>query len=392
MPRFTVLEPMSVGDVIDRAVRLYRRNFVPLVAIAAVPTLSGYIVSLMFWYGFMSLTLPSAGRPSGGDAGGIILFAVIGYPLWMILLVATIAGLSRVVGDQIMMGEPITFRRCFAFLWRRRGDMIRLGLFAILLLLVLSFVCGFALSLIIQAVAAVVLLFHSSGLPTWVMTLSTVVCGIVAAAAFVMVLFVILSRVVFLPQVVVIEGTKAGSSLSRVGFLGKRNWNKLAAIALFAYFVRLSLFMAFSVPTGIVYLFSGVDIKELFSNQTWNTITGSFWEMAGLLSLPIWAVSLTLLYFDNRVRKEAYDLQLLAAEVEPPFSAPSIIPAPAVGYQAYAPFGYRPGAVQTSPLGLSGIIPNQPPPPSSSTSRCEQCGDALIEHARFCSNCGAKVR
>src|SRR5215210_3130314 len=163
MPRFTVLEPMSVGDVIDRAVRLYRRHFVSLVAIAAVPILTGYIVSLMFWYGFMSLTLPSTGRPSPGDAGGIILFAIIGYPLWMILLVATIAGLSRVVGDQIMMGEAITFRRCFAFLWRRRGDMIRLGLFAILLLIVLSFVVGFALSLIIQAVAAVMLLFHASG-------------------------------------------------------------------------------------------------------------------------------------------------------------------------------------------------------------------------------------
>ena len=393
MPRFTVLEPMSVGDVIDRAVRLYRRNFVSLVAIAAVPTLTGYIVSLMFWYGFMSLTLPSSGRPSSGDAGGVILFAILAYPLWMVLLVATIAGLSRVVGDQIMMGEEITFRRCFAFLWRRRGDMIKLGLLSILLLFVLSFVAGFALTIIAQAVGAVVLLFQASGLPSWFMTAATVVVGIAAACAFIIVLFVILSRIVFVPQVVVIEGTKSGSAISRAGFLGKRNWNKLAAIALFAYFVRLSLFAAFSVPTGLFYLFSGVDIEDLFSNQTWSTITGSFWELAGLLSLPIWAVSLTLLYFDNRVRKEAYDLQLLAAEVEPPLNQPPLVPAPALGYQSYSPFGYRPGAVQTSPLGLSSLVPNQSSPRQVrlGSRHCGQCGGALVENARFCSNCGAKT-
>ena len=60
MPSFTILEPISTGDVIDRAVRLYRRNFTPLVAITAVPTLIGYVVSVMFWHGYTSLLTSTA--------------------------------------------------------------------------------------------------------------------------------------------------------------------------------------------------------------------------------------------------------------------------------------------------------------------------------------------
>jgi hypothetical protein len=55
MSSFATLEPLSTGDLIDRAVRLYRKNFTPLISIAAVPTVIGYLVSLMFWNGYTGL-------------------------------------------------------------------------------------------------------------------------------------------------------------------------------------------------------------------------------------------------------------------------------------------------------------------------------------------------
>ena len=67
--KFTILEPMSTGDVIDRAVRLYRRNFTPLIAIAAVPTLIGYAVGMMFYYGYANAVL-NAAQP-GGASGDV---------------------------------------------------------------------------------------------------------------------------------------------------------------------------------------------------------------------------------------------------------------------------------------------------------------------------------
>lgn len=391
MPRFTVLEPMSTGDVIDRAVRLYRHYFAHLVAIAAVPTLIGYIVSLVFWDGVMTLSLPTIDGPrSSGGTGGLVMFALLAYPLWFIALVATVAGIARVVGDQVMMEEPITFRRCFSLMRRRLGDLVKLGLFSILILFGVFIIAGLGLGVIMQIVGLVAALILAASVPTWVITTITILLGVVTISAFALLLFILLSRIVFLPQVVMIEGTRAGESLSRVGFLGKGNWHKLAAIVMFAYFVRLSLFAALTLPTFGLYLLFGVNVEEVISSQTANILSASYWEMAGLLSMPILVVSLTLLYFDSRVRKEAYDLQLLAGEVAPPSARQPV--APAFGYKPYEPFIPRQGTIPASPLGLAGMTPQRPPQNAVPENfECSKCGAALMSNARFCSQCGGAV-
>jgi hypothetical protein len=104
-------------------------------------------------------------------------------------------------------------------------------------------------------------------------------------------------------------------------------------------------------------------------------------------------VSLTLLYFDNRVRKEAYDLQLLAGEVAPPPARQPVVPAPTFGYQPYEPFIPQQSSIQASPLGLAGMTSPQPPPQVTRPAvlQCKECGAALIGNARFCSQCGSAV-
>src|SRR5262249_33727794 len=110
---------------------------------------------------------------------------------------------------------------------------------------------------------------------------------------------------------------------------------------------------------------SGLLTAEFFVGPTWNILYTSFGQIANLMSLPISIVSFTLLYFDSRVRKEAYDLDLIAREINPGFNWEPPTQNSAFGYQH--PPGHRP-FVQTSPLGLAGLQPpprppvNQPPP------------------------------
>src|SRR6266404_4569558 len=136
MTSFTILEPMSTGDVIDRSVRLYRRNFTPLVAITAVPTLIGYVVSLMFWHGYTSLLTSTAGS-RGVPVTAVWMLAIggLGYPVWAYVQLLTVSGLSRIVGDHLMLGEQITFRRCFVAIKRRLGAITLMGLLLIVMLL-----------------------------------------------------------------------------------------------------------------------------------------------------------------------------------------------------------------------------------------------------------------
>src|SRR5262249_14682077 len=102
---------------------------------------------------------------------------------------------------------------------------------------------------------------------------------------------------------------------------------------------------------------SGEVPTEFYVSPTWSVLYTSCRDVASLLSLPVSMVSFTLLYFDSRVRKEAYDLELLAREVGPDFHWQPNVQTAAFGYPMQgAPTSQR-TYVQTSPLGLAGWRP-----------------------------------
>jgi hypothetical protein len=432
MPSFTILEPISTGDVIDRAVRLYRRNFTPLVAITAVPTLIGYVVSVMFWSGYTSLITSSASqRGVPATAVLMLVLGVLGYPVWAYVLLLTVSGLSRVVGDHLMLGEPITFRRCFAATKRRLGAITLMGLLSIVMLFAAYIVVSIVMVVIFLLVALIVGVIAAARLPQWVATVTLVVTVIVAVALSLLLICVVAARVVFLPQIVMIEGQSAGNALGRAIRLGKGNWYRVGAIALFTYFVSLSLLAAFTFPMLTALYFSGVLTAEFFVGPAWSILYTSFGQISNLLSLPIWIVSFTLLYFDSRVRKEAYDLDLIAREINPGFVWQPAIQPSAFGYQMPAQFDSGREYVQTSPLGLAGYRPPQKQTATASPestprteseelrdkfqqaaenlrasdavesglssegttdAACEACGASLLPNASFCMNCGSVTR
>ncbi|GEM_PF-330313 len=373
MANFTILEPMSAGDVIDRSVRLYRRNFAPLLSIVAIPSLVGYLASTMIWFGYSQLVLGSV--ENGGEvaptAGSIVMLiaGIILYPIWIFVLFFTISGLVRVVGDHLMLGESITFRKCFAAARSRLGDIFLMCLLSLAILAGLYTIFSFIFFFVAIVVAFLLGATVSSGLPPWFVGIVTAVLAMAVIAIGIAIALMILSRVIFIPQIVMIEGQSAGSAFSRAMQLGKGNWYKLGAIVLFTYFVSLSLLTALLLPLlGVLYFLDILSV-EIFFGSGWNIVYTSFSQLSSLLCLPIWFICFTLLYFDSRVRKEAYDLELLAREVNPGFYWQ---PQPAVmGYPPSGAMNWGRTYVQTSPLGLAGWRPNPPPapPPEPPTMR-----------------------
>ena len=369
MASFTILEPISTGDVIDRAVRLYRRNFTPLVAITAVPTLIGYVVSVMFWSGYTSL-ITSTATARGVPMSAVWMLALggLGYPIWAYVMLLTVSGLSRVVGDHVMLSEPITFRRCLAAVRRRLGAITLMGVISVMMLIAAYVVVSIVVLILTLGVTLIVGVIAAMQLPQWIATTLLVVLVIVGVASALLAILMVVARVVFLPQIVMIEGQSAGNALGRAFRLGKGNWYRVAAIALFTYFVSTSLLAAFTVPVLTALYFSDSLSAEFFLGPTWSILYTSFGQISNLLSLPIWIVSFTLLYFDSRVRKEAYDLDLIAREINPGFNWQPAQPS-AFGYQTPRQYHLEREYVQTSPLGLAGYRPPaQPPVPDPRTS------------------------
>jgi hypothetical protein len=424
MPNFTILEPMSTGDVIDRAVRLYRRNFVSLVAIVSVPTLIGYVASLMFWYGYQHIVLGVAGSSSApDDAIWMLVLGGLGYPVWLFALLLTVSGLARVVGDHVMMGDAITFRKCFSSIRRRLSDITVMGLLTMIILFVLYFIFTIILLILALAVGLVVGFVMAIRMPQWAVTSITVLTVLVAIAAGLFIVSMFIARVIFLPQVVMIEGQSAASAIGRAISLGQKNSFKVGAILLFTYFVSLSLMSALTLPVLAGLFLAGLLTSEFFSSTLWTVFYTSFKDVSSLLSLPIWIVSFTLLYFDSRVRKEAYDLELLARDIAPGYYWQPAQEVGAFGYQLPFAGGQGRAFIQTSPLGLAGYKSSPPsavnasPPANASPqpaqrpaevpveddalnssrsetaqnddSPCEKCGEPVVTAAPFCSNCGS---
>jgi hypothetical protein len=179
------------------------------------------------------------------------------------------------------------------------------------------------------------------------------------------------------------------------------------------------LLSALTLPVLAGLYLAGVLNAEFFASPGWSIVYTSFSNISGLLSLPIWICSFTLLYFDSRVRQEAYDVDLLAREINPGFYWQPTVQPSAFGYQVPMQPGQR-TFVQTSPLGLAGYrySPDSPTPaPQTQTesvhlrekferaaerlgagaadpgdaldSTCKTCGVALVPGAGFCMNCGS---
>ena len=111
----SILEPLSTGDIIDRSVRIYRTNLRPLLATVALPFVVGSVGGLMMKFGRNRFTFETLDVPS-------VLLLVCGFAVWLLygyLMVLTVAGLSRTVGDYIMLGEPITVRASVRAVRRR---------------------------------------------------------------------------------------------------------------------------------------------------------------------------------------------------------------------------------------------------------------------------------
>jgi hypothetical protein len=383
MANFTILEPMSTGDVIDRAVRIYRRNFAPLVTIAAVPSFIGYLATTFFWFGYSKMILATTETEMPEVSPFSFLMMAIGgllYPFWLFAMLITVSGMSRVIGDHIMLDESITFRKCFSAARKRLGDIFLMGLLGIVILFVVYII--FIVIFVIVAIITIILagITASASLPPWLVGTVTGIAILLAIGLGIAAALFVIARIVFLPQIVMLEGQTAGMSLGRAMELGKGNWYRVGGIVLFTYFVSLSLLSALTLPVLAGLYFAGILDAEFMVSPTWNILYTSFTQVSNLLCLPIWIISYTLLYFDSRVRKEAYDLELLAREMNPGFYWQPPRQTAVMGYQV--PYVTNAGReyVQTSPLGLAGWRPNQSnsgnavsnPPPIANTPPAQQ--------------------
>lgn len=264
------LRPLGIGEIFDVSIKIYRRHFgtlIRLVSLVVVPVgiLSGAVeVSALP----RDEDLYTANNDELGTYfAGLAVTTMLSIVAWT---VATAASFKAIA--DAYLGQSPDWRDSLGFVLRR--------LHSVLWILVLTFL------ILIPAFIACVL----PGV--WLS-----VCYAVAIPAF------------------LTERQKGFQSLRRSYGLVRGRWWPTFAVVFLGYLLTAIVGGALGALVGGLTAF---DTTEITVTSVIANIVATV--VSNVLTIPFIAAFLIVLYFDLRVRKEAFDLQLLAEQigVEPP--------------------------------------------------------------------------
>lgn len=342
----TNLRPLSLGEILDRTAQLYRTNFLLFSGIAATYAAVALLINLT---SVVSLEVFKGSRFSSPFSWWTQVFSW--GSILVMLVVSNVAGAAnnRAVA-WVHLGEPATiagaYRSILPKIWRY------LGLGAMKLL-----VAGSPVILLFGGFEATFLYFRGKGVlprpgvapqPRVAPGTGAAIFGLITIALLIVIwpvliyfVFMALRYALALPASVV-ENLKVRAALKRSVLLSKEArgrilvlWLLVAVIEFIVSMATQAFFIAYSVRHHY-----NVPLSLRIAQQIVGFFTNSF---VG----PILAIGTTLFYYDQRVRKEGYDIEWMmaaagleslpereaGAEVEAPGRAdapggPALLPAP----------------------------------------------------------------
>ena len=316
------LAPLGAGDLIDRTIRLYRRHFLPLIRASVPPvvvTVAGVVLLTVGWNAFTVTTserwfalylLPLV-------AGGLLTLA--GYVLQLVVM----GGASHTLVRHLLWGEAVTTRAIYRSVRSRFWELLVAALamgvwFVVTGALAMSvwFVC-YVLALFVVLLGAAAGVRGGAAL-VWAGAAAGVVLTVAAAFLSLWLFFLLAGRAAYVPQVMLVEGRSVFDAVERSARLARRNARRLMAMFLFTTLATQSVWTLLLIPLGWYGYLQGVNLSPLASDTwpTWYAISYRVVAQSSTILLtPVWMLGLSLLYVDERVQHEAYDVELMAARV-----------------------------------------------------------------------------
>src|SRR6267378_376846 len=310
------LAPLGGRDMIDRAVRLYRRHFLTLIRIAAPPVLIsalGSTIATIAWRAIFSTTdefyMVLYVLAWLGGAGIVIcgsLFSII-----------VMGGATRTLVAHLLWNEPVTARATYRAVKSRFWGLFGASLLVALWLAFATLV-AFSASSVVFMILAFGLAFASL-LSGWLAGILWGIGTLVAVVAASVLFFFLAGRMAYVPQAMLVEGKSVFAAIGRSFSLASGNVRRLMAMTLFTFFGTYSALMLLMIPLGWYGYLDGVDLSPFGSTwPTWYSIGYQvILQCSHILLAPIWMLGFSLLYVDERVRHEGYDIELMAARPLP---------------------------------------------------------------------------
>jgi hypothetical protein len=360
-----VTPPLTLGEILDRTIQLYRRNFLLFVAISLGPAAFYVLVS-----GSVSLYFTSHAAQLGGPPNFQILLAFFGVlAAFLVLGLPLLAAVSSVSLSSLNFAaslrnshHPATPGSAYAHAFRRFWRYLGILTLQILFSLIIP---GAVFSGIFVLGTVSAGLLAASGASQALAVLAGLLIFLLVIALFVVMIYIWLRLSLAIPASFT-EDLKPWPAIQRSNRLTKGTRGRIFVMYLLVAILFGVLYYALTVPVDIILgltFFKSTQMVALLSKppvllQVVNLFI-SFLQRAFVM--PVYAIALVLFYNDQRTRMEGYDIELLMAQaglvVPPP--APETDAAPLVSQPEPAPF------LETLPA------PSNPETPSHETSSPE---------------------
>lgn len=311
------LAPLGAGDLIDRAVRFYRKYFWTFVLIASPPVVVGTLVSVGWTVAGRQIFSIGVDRFSAENTFYYIFLWLGSAVIWLAETIATLmvmGGASRNFVRHLLFGEAIAFRETYKNTASRLGGLaVASTIMTILLGSIGLVIFYFGLMIGVLLIALIIAVF--SFIPIVAFILSVLV-GLAVSIGTLWLFFLAASRLAYVPQVMLVEGLGVFAAIGRSASLASGNVRRLAALFLFTTVAAYSALALLYVPLAWYASANGVELMSFDSDMipAWYEIAYNLiWQVSFILLSPVWMVGLCLLYVDERVRHEGYDIELMAA-------------------------------------------------------------------------------
>ena len=287
-------EPMSIGGVLDRTFRLYKNNFVRFITIVAIIQVP---ITLLMLVSTSLMQRGASIQPAGGyedfrndetlnteetigkEEEGGFEERNWGEPSPFVIIIGTIgmviSGISTILGNMLCqgaltksvsefyIGNEITVGQAYKFVWPKILSLIGAGFLVSLIVLFGFMMC--------------------------------IVPGVIFGLWFALTT----------PSIIV-ENLRATKGMGRSKALASGNLGKIFCIG----FLVTLISWAISMPFG----WAGLILSEFLFAENYLLVSfiNRLFSMVGqILATPIGAAAFILLYYDLRIRKEGFDLQML---------------------------------------------------------------------------------
>src|SRR5712691_8965593 len=305
------LAPLGAGDLIDRAVRMYRHHFFTLIRIAAPPVL----VSALGW---MITTITFREISATGSEAGLALYVLL-FMAGIVIIVSgslfsviVIGGATRNLVAHLLSNEPVSARATYRAVKERFWSLLG-GSIVVALWLGLATIVASMAWFMVFAIISISSAFASS--LGWVSGVVFVIGAIASTILALCLFFLLAGRAAYVPQAILVEGRTVFDAIGRSFGLASGNVRRLMAMTLFTVFATYSALLLLLIPLGWYGSLNGVDLSSFGTAwPTWYAIGYQvILQCSHILLAPIWMLGLSLLYVDERVRHEGYDIELMAA-------------------------------------------------------------------------------